>query len=69
VAELCSFLGGLLDSVTQMRIVRDVASLAWYTLLVVFSTLESADDCYLGLNGRPVRLRAQFYHYLGYSLV
>jgi hypothetical protein len=56
VSELCAFLSGLLGHVRKMRIVRDVASDAWYTVLVTFDTQDSADDCYRSLSGRPVRL-------------
>ena len=55
VSELCAFLSGLLGHVRKMRIVRDVASDAWYTVLVTFDTQDSADDCYRSLSGRPVR--------------
>eukprot|EP00898_Chlorokybus_atmophyticus_P000967 jgi/Chlat1/1871/Chrsp141S02192 len=51
-ADFCQFLGGLLQSVATMRMVRNTAQPYRYMVLIEFCTQDAADTFYLTCNNR-----------------
>ena len=54
VAEFCSFVGGYLPALREMRVVRREDGKSVCLILLRFETLETADSFYKDYHDRPV---------------
>ena len=60
VADFCSFVGGYLPKLREMRVVRREDGKSVCLILLRFDSLDMADSFYTDYHDRPVRLHTSY---------
>lgn len=61
VAEFCSFVGGYLPALREMRVVRREDGKSVCLILLRFESLETTDSFYTDYHDRPVSIGTYIY--------